>query len=65
MKLSGKKILLGVTGSIAAYKSVLLLRLLLREGAEVRVILSPFAEKFVTRGTLAALSGNPGIIRIF
>ncbi len=65
MKLSGIKILLGITGSIAAYKSVLLLRLLLREGAEVRVLLTPFAEKFVTKGTLAALSGNPVLSEFF
>ncbi len=65
MKLSGKKILLGITGSIAAYKSVYLLRLLLKEGAEVRVILSPFATQFVTKGTLAALSGNPVLSDFF
>ncbi len=59
MTLKGKKILLGITGSIAAYKAVNLLRLLLKEGAEVRVLLSPYAEKFVTSGTLSALSGYP------
>jgi phosphopantothenoylcysteine decarboxylase/phosphopantothenate--cysteine ligase len=65
MKLEGKKILLGITGSIAAFKAVNLLRLLIKEGAEVKVILSPFAEKFVTRGTLAALSGNPVLSDFF
>jgi phosphopantothenoylcysteine decarboxylase/phosphopantothenate--cysteine ligase len=59
MNLKGKKILLGITGSIAAFKAVNLLRLLIKEGAEVRVILSPYAEKFVTSGTLSALSGYP------
>ena len=57
--LKGKKILLGITGSIAAFKAVNLLRLLLKEGAEVRVLLTPYAEKFVTPGTLSALSGHP------
>lgn len=65
MKLKGKKILLGITGSIAAYKSVFLLRLLVKEGAEVRVILTPFAEKFVTRGTLSTLSGKPVLTDFF
>lgn len=65
MKLSGKKVLLGITGSIAAFKSVHLLRLMIREGAEVRVILTPFAEKFVTKGTLATLSGNPVVSEFF
>lgn len=65
MDLKGKKILLGITGSIAAYKSVILLRLLIREGAEVKVILTPFAEKFVTKGTLAALSTYPVLSEFF
>lgn len=65
MDLKGKKILLGITGSIAAYKSVILLRLLIREGAEVKVILTPFAEKFVTKGTLAALSTFPVLSEFF
>ena len=59
MNLKGKKILLGITGSIAAFKSVHLLRMLMKEGAEVRVILTPYAEKFVTKGTISALSGYP------
>lgn len=59
MNLKGKKILLGITGSIAAFKAVNLLRLLIKEGAEVRILLSPYAEKFVTSGTLSALSGYP------
>ena len=65
MKLQGKKILLGITGSIAAFKAVFLLRLLMKEGAQVKVILTPFAEEFVTKGTLAALSGNPVLSEFF
>lgn len=59
MNLSGKKILLGVTGSIAAYKACELLRLLQREGAEVRVAMSPAAVKFVAPLSFASLSKCP------
>ena len=55
----GKKILLGVTGSIAAYKSLLLVRLLIREGATVRVIQTPASRDFVTPLSLSTLSRNP------
>jgi len=65
MDLKGKKILLGITGSIAAYKAVFLLRILVREGAEVKVLLTPFADKFVTKGTLATLSNNPVLSEFF
>ena len=57
--LSGKKILLGVCGSIAAYKSAYLIRLLIKEGAEVKVIMTPSASDFITPLTLATLSKNP------
>ncbi len=57
--LSGKKVLLGITGSIAAYKSSFLVRLLIKHGAEVKVILSPSARAFVTPLTLATLSKHP------
>lgn len=57
--LKGKKILLGVTGSIAAYKSAQLVRLLIKEGADVKVILTEDAHAFVTPLTLATLSKNP------
>lgn len=57
--LSGKHILLGVTGSIAAYKSAMLVRLLVKQGAHVRVILTEAAKDFVTPITLATLSKNP------
>lgn len=55
----GKKILLGVTGSIAAYKSAFLVRLLVKEGAEVKVVMTPPAQAFITPLTLATLSKNP------
>jgi len=57
--LAGKKILLGVSGSIAAYKSVLLVRLLVKEGAVVKVIMTPSAHDFITPLTLATVSKNP------
>ncbi|HMG88599.1 MAG TPA: bifunctional phosphopantothenoylcysteine decarboxylase/phosphopantothenate--cysteine ligase CoaBC [Chryseolinea sp.] len=57
--LQGKKIVLGVCGGIAAYKSAILTRLLVKQGAEVRVILTPSAESFVTPLTLSTLSKNP------
>ena len=57
--LQGKKILLGVTGSIAAYKALLLIRLLVKEGASVKVIQTPAARDFVTPLSLATLSKNP------
>ncbi len=57
--LAGKNILLGITGSIAAYKIPLLVRLLKKEKANVQVILTPSAHDFVTPLTLSTLSGNP------
>lgn len=56
--LAGRKILLGITGSIAAYKSILLVRLLVKEGAEVKVIMTPAASNFVSPLVLATLSKN-------
>jgi phosphopantothenoylcysteine decarboxylase/phosphopantothenate--cysteine ligase len=58
MELSGKKIILSVTGSIAAYKSVLLLRLLIKEGADVQVLMTPAAKEFIAPLTFSALSGK-------
>jgi phosphopantothenoylcysteine decarboxylase/phosphopantothenate--cysteine ligase len=58
MQLKGKRILLGVTGSIAAYKSAILVRLLVKEGAEVQVVMSTSALDFITPLTLATLSKN-------
>jgi phosphopantothenoylcysteine decarboxylase/phosphopantothenate--cysteine ligase len=57
--LSGKKILLGVTGSIAAYKAPLILRRLVSEGAQVTVVMTEAAQKFIGPVTLQALSGRP------
>jgi phosphopantothenoylcysteine decarboxylase/phosphopantothenate--cysteine ligase len=57
--LAGKKILLGVTGSIAAYKAILLVRSLVKAGAEVKVIMTPAAKDFVTPLSLSTLSKNP------
>lgn len=54
--LQGKKILLGITGSIAAYKAALLIRLLIKEGAEVQVVMTPAAAAFITPLTLSTLS---------
>ncbi len=57
--LAGRKILLGITGGIAAYKSAFLVRLLIKAGAEVKVVLTESAADFVTPLTLATLSKNP------
>jgi phosphopantothenoylcysteine decarboxylase / phosphopantothenate---cysteine ligase len=62
--LSGKKILIGITGSIAAYKSIFLVRLLVKEGAEVRVIMTPAAKEFVSPLVLSTLSKNKVIISL-
>ena len=59
LALGGKKILLGISGSIAAYKAPLLVRLLIKNGAEVKVVLTPSALDFVTPTTLSTLSKNP------
>jgi len=63
--LQGKKILLGITGSIAAYKSVFLVRLLVKAGAEVKVIMTPAAKDFVTPLSLSTLSRNPVLTDLF
>ena len=63
--LKGKKIVIGITGSIAAYKIPFLVRLLVREGAEVKVIMTPAAIDFVTPLTLATLSRNDVIFHPF
>jgi phosphopantothenoylcysteine decarboxylase/phosphopantothenate--cysteine ligase len=63
--LQGKKILLGITGSIAAYKSILLVRLLVKSGAEVKVIMTPSSKDFVTTLTLSTLSRSPVITDLF
>jgi len=63
--LKGKRIVVGVTGSIAAYKTPLLVRMLVREGCEVKVIMTPVSKDFVTPLTLATLSRNAVIIEPF
>jgi len=63
--LKGKKILLGVTGSIAAYKAAILVRLLVKKGAEVKVIMTPLSKAFITPLTLATLSKNPVLCDFF
>src|ERR1700741_958455 len=60
--LKGKKILLGITGSIAAYKSILLVRLLVKAGAEGKVIMTPASRDFVSPLVLSTLSKNPVLI---
>ena len=63
--LKGRRILLGVTGSIAAYKSALLVRLLVKAGAEVRVVMTPSARDFISPLTLGTLSRNEVLIETF
>ena len=63
--LAGKKIIIGITGSIAAYKSILLVRLLVKAGAEVKVIMTPAAADFVSSLTLSTLSKNPVLQDLF
>lgn len=63
--LKGKHIVLGITGGIAAYKSVSLLRLFVKAGAEVQVVITPSGKEFITPVTLSALSGKPVICDFF
>jgi phosphopantothenoylcysteine decarboxylase/phosphopantothenate--cysteine ligase len=63
--LEGKKIVIGITGSIAAFKVPFLVRLFKKEGAEVKIMMTPSAKDFVTPLTLSTLSGNPVIIEPF
>jgi phosphopantothenoylcysteine decarboxylase/phosphopantothenate--cysteine ligase len=63
--LNGKKILLGVTGSIAAYKAAFLVRLLVKAGAEVKVIMTPSATDFISKLTLSTLSKNKVLVEMF
>ena len=63
--LKGKHIILGITGGIAAYKSVSLLRLLIKAGAEVQVVITPAGKEFITPVTLSALSGKPVVSEFF
>lgn len=63
--LKGKHILLGITGSIAAYKAAMLCRLLKTAGAEVRVVMTPTAKEFITPVTMATLSKNPIAVEFY
>lgn len=63
--LKGKKIVLGITGSIAAYKSCLLIRNLIKKGAEVQVVITPAGKEFITPITLSALTSKPVISDFF
>ena len=63
--LKGKKIVLGITGSIAAYKACLLIRLLIKQGAEVQVVITPAGKEFITPITLSALTHKPVISEFF
>lgn len=65
MKLKDKNILLGITGSIAAYKAAILVRLLVKEGANVKVVMTKLAKEFITPLTLATLSKNPILVDFF
>ncbi len=64
-RLKGKHIVLGITGGIAAYKSAYLLRLFIKAGAEVQVVITPNGKQFITPATLAALSGKPVVSEFF
>ena len=63
--LQGKKIVLGITGSIAAYKSCLIIRQLIKKGAEVQVVITPAGKEFITPITLSALTSKPVISEFF
>ncbi len=63
--LKGKKIVLGITGSIAAYKACLIVRLLMKQGAEVQVVITDAGKQFITPVTLSALTGKPVVSEFF
>ena len=65
MSLKNKKIVLGITGSIAAYKAAVLIRLLIKKGAEVQVVITPAGKEFITPITLSALTSKPVISEFF
>lgn len=65
MRLKDKHIVLGITGSIAAYKAATLLRCLVKEGAEVQVVITPAGKEFITPVTLSTLSKKPVISEFF
>ena len=63
--LKGKKIVLGITGSIAAYKACLIIRLLVKQGAEVQVVITPAGKEFITPLTLSTLTRRPVVSEFF
>ena len=63
--LKGKHIVLGITGSIAAYKACLIIRGFIKQGAEVQVVITPAGKEFITPITLSALTSNPVISEFF
>lgn len=63
--LKGKNILVGVTGGIAAYKTATIIRLLIREGAQIKVIMTEKAKEFITPLTLSTLSRNPVLTEFY
>lgn len=63
--MKGKKIVLGITGSIAAYKAAVLTRSLIKKGAEVQIVITPAGKEFITPITLSALTGKPVISEFF
>ena len=63
--LQGKKIVLGITGSIAAYKACYLIRGLIKQGAEVQVVITPAGKEFITPLTLSTLTGKPVVSEFF
>lgn len=65
MTMKGKHIILGISGGIAAYKSATLLRLFIKAGAEVQVVMTPAGKEFITPVTLSALSGKPVVSEFF
>ena len=65
MNMKGKKIVLGITGSIAAYKAAILIRGLIKKGAEVQVVITPAGKEFITPITLSALTSKPVISEFF
>jgi phosphopantothenoylcysteine decarboxylase/phosphopantothenate--cysteine ligase len=65
LEMRGKKIILGITGSIAAYKAAYLVRAFIKKGAEVQVVITPAGKEFITPVTLSALTGKPVVSEFF
>ena len=63
--MKGKKIVLGITGSIAAYKAAVLARALIKKGAEVQIVITPAGKEFITPLTLSTITSKPVISEFF